>query len=490
MGVMLMIFTPVPYVDATSSWSFRSRARRILVGAGGMIAELFFAALLTFVWANTGQGTIHSLAYNMMFIASVSTLIFNANPLLRFDGYYILSDLVEIPNLQQRANQQLRHLCERWLFGVKRSESPARSARERTWLTGFGIASGVYRVIVFGGILLIVADKFFLIGLVMAAVCFISWITVPAVKLITYLGSSPRLERQRLRAVAVTMALMGAVVALLQFVPLPSHFRAPGVVQAREWTQVVNETAGTVVELIRLPGQRVRAGDDLMRLRNPELDLEIAHARAAVTEADTRVRAALAQDAANLKPLLGLLDAATNRLAKLVADQQSLVVRARHDGLWIAPDLKDSIGRWLPRGTPVGLVVNDAAFQFTATVKQEEAEALFGRKLSRAEIRLFGQVGEVIETSRWQVIPGGQRVLPSPALGWRAGGEMPVAPDDPQGVKATEPFFEVRAELPHSASVAYLHGRSGKIRFDQEWEPLLPRWIRELRQLLQKRYQL
>ncbi len=110
MGVMLMIFTPMPYVDATSSWSFRERYKRVLVGAAGMIVELFVAALATFVWAKTAPGTLHSLAYNMMFVASVSTLIFNINPLLRFDGYYILSDLIEIPNLNQRATGQLTHL--------------------------------------------------------------------------------------------------------------------------------------------------------------------------------------------------------------------------------------------------------------------------------------------------------------------------------------------------------------------------------------------
>src|SRR5205085_6418982 len=90
MGIMFMIFTPMPYVDATSSWSFRSRWHRVVVGCAGMIHELFLAAIATFVWANTGQGALHSLAYNMMFISSVSTLVFNINPLMRFDGYYIM----------------------------------------------------------------------------------------------------------------------------------------------------------------------------------------------------------------------------------------------------------------------------------------------------------------------------------------------------------------------------------------------------------------
>ena len=107
MGVMLMIFTPMPYVDATSSWSFRERWKRVLVGAAGMIVEIFIAAIAAFFWAQTGPGILHSLAYNIMFVASVSTVIFNVNPLMRFDGYYILSDLLEIPNLNQRAMHAL-----------------------------------------------------------------------------------------------------------------------------------------------------------------------------------------------------------------------------------------------------------------------------------------------------------------------------------------------------------------------------------------------
>ena len=490
MGVMLMIFTPVPYVDASSSWGFRSRGQRLLVGAAGMIAELSFASLLTFVWASTGHGTSHSLAYNMMFTASVSTVVFNANPLLRFDGYYMLSDLLEIPNLSQRANQHLRHLCERWLFGLKKSESPARTRSEAVWLAVYGVASGVYRVIVFGGILLVVADHFFLIGIVMAAACFISWITVPVGKFIHYLTSSPKLDRQRPRAFAVSLTMVAVVLGVLQFVPFPSHFRAPGVMQAQQWTQVVNETAGHLTELLAPPGKLVSAGQPLVRLRSVELELELAQARASKVEVETRLRTALARETADLKPMRSMLETATNRVAKLLADQMALIVRARHDGLWVAPELNDSVGRWLPRGTSLGLLVNPTRFQFTATVKQEEAAALFARKLAGAEVRLYGQVGDVLETHRWTVVPGGQGVLPSPALGWHAGGEMPVTRDDPHGVKSAEPFFEVHAELGADERIAFLHGRSGKIRFEQEWEPLLPRWIRSLRQLLQKRYQL
>lgn len=106
-GIMLMVFAPLPYVDATSSWGFREKSRRIAVSGAGMYAELFVAAIATFIWAETGRGTINGVAYNVMVIASVTTVLFNINPLLKFDGYYILSDLAGLVNLQQRSNRMI-----------------------------------------------------------------------------------------------------------------------------------------------------------------------------------------------------------------------------------------------------------------------------------------------------------------------------------------------------------------------------------------------
>src|SRR5581483_4573544 len=127
------------------------RWKRVLVGAAGMIVEIFFAAIAVYLWSKTGPGIVHSLALRIMFIASVSTVIYNINPLMQFDGYYILSDLLEYPNLNQRAMMQLRHLCERWLFGLKNSESQAATKREAGWLTVYGIIAWPYRISVYIG---------------------------------------------------------------------------------------------------------------------------------------------------------------------------------------------------------------------------------------------------------------------------------------------------------------------------------------------------
>ncbi len=488
MGIMLMIFTPVPYVDASSSWGMRSRWKRMLVGAAGVIVELFFAALAAFVWVNTSPGVIHSLAYNMMFVASVSALIFNLNPLLRFDGYYMLSDLLEIPNLSQRANQQLKHLWERYVFGVRNSHSPALTRREASWLVVFGVGSGIYRVIVFTGILLLVADQFLIIGILMALVCLVSWVTVPAGKFLYYLAASPRLQRVRMRACLATSGVAAVAVVLLALIPFPNHFRAPGVVQAAERTQVINETSGMVEVLLAQPGGTVVKGQPLIRLRNPELDFDIAAAAARRAETDARLRHALSATNADLRPLQARLASINQQLEKLGADQAALTVRARHLGVWVAPRVEDIVGRHIARGTPLGLMVNPGRFEFVATVPQTDADAAFASNPRAGEVRLRGEAGEVLKIGVWSVVAGGKQTLPSAALGWLGGGEIPVAKDEPE--RAKEPFFEIHAALDPATAVSLIHGRSGVIRFTLESEPLMSRWMRRLWQLLQKRYQI
>ena len=334
MGVMLLVFTPAPYMDATSRWGFRSRRQTRRVGAAGMIVELFAASIATFIWANTGPGTLHNLAYNMMFVASVSTLVFNGNPLLRYDGYYLLSDFLEIPNLYQRASQQIRFWAERRLFGIRKAENPAHSRKEAAWLSVYGVCSHVYRIIVFGGMLLLIGDRFLIIGIIMALFCFVSWVLVPMGRLIHYLSTSPRLERQRTRAVAVSVGLVLALIGLLALVPFPEHFRAPGLLQAQRQIQVANYTAGEIEALLATPETLVSFGQPLLRLGNPELELELAAARSRVAETRALMLQAMEKNAASVKPLEKRLEGNNQQVQRLERDRDALLVKAPLSGLW------------------------------------------------------------------------------------------------------------------------------------------------------------
>ena len=490
MGVMLLVFTPIPYMDATSSWAFRSRFQRTLVGAAGMIFEIFVAACATFVWAYTGSGTVHSLAYNMMFIASFSTIVFNINPLLRFDGYYILSDVLDIPNLHTNGKQQLRHLVEHYLFGCKKSYSPATSLRETFWLTFFGITSGIYRIVVFTGILLFVADKFLLFGLIMAVVCCISWVLVPIGRLFQYLTNSPRLERTRKRAVFVTLGFVATLFILLGKFQYPNRFRAPGVLETEAHPSVINESPGYIAKIVVPTGSHVVQGQKLLRLRHPELDFEIAGAKAQYNQTILLKLRSISGDSTDMASINSRIEAIKKKLNYFLQRQRSLVVRANQSGMWTAPLLEEYLGMWVPRGTILGQILNQDTFQFSAIVSQQEASRLFENKIGQTEIRLKGQANLVLPVAHLNIIPAEQSMLPSAAMGWAAGGDIAVDVSDPSGLRAAESFFNVIANIKPVEGVAFFHGRSGKIRFELPPEPLLQQWYRKLRQLIQQRYQI
>jgi putative peptide zinc metalloprotease protein len=184
------------------------------------------------------------------------------------------------------------------------------------------------------------------------------------------------------------------------------------------------------------------------------------------------------------------MTAIEEKLAHLRDLQEALVVRSGQQGTWVAPHSEELVGTWIPRGTRLGEIVNPERFRFSAVVSQDDVSSLFSGQLQRAEVRLHGQSGRNLKVGSFEIIPFQHERLPSAALGWRGGGEIPVAASDQTGLAAAEPFFLIHAEVVDDPEVAFLHGRSGKIRFSMEPEPLLMQWTRRLRQLLQKRYQI
>ncbi len=490
-GVMLIFFTPLPYMDATSSWSFRSRRERILVASAGMIYEFFAAGLAALLWASTGPGTLHSLAFNMMFVASVSTLVFNINPLLRYDGYYILSDLLDIPNLQSRSIEQLKHLAHRYLFGDQQSTSNAATRSEAAWLGSYGLLSGVYRVIVYGGIILFIADRFLLLGLLMAVFCIFTWGIRPAIRFISFLYSSPKLQKNRPRAVAVSLLSLTLLLLSLYGAPFPKSFLAPGIVEAKSYQRVVNSSAGQVAEVLMKTGSKVEIGAPLVALNNPELIHEKMSIVAQRAEVAALLQQSMALQGGNtremLKKRLATLD---SKLDKNLQQEQDLLVTAKRSGIWVSPNNHELKGLWLARGTELGKIVSPEQFRFTAVVSQDEAANLFNNKVTGdIAVRLTGQSNSEVQVPKFDMIPFQQERLPSAALGWASGGDIPISAEDEKGLLTVEPFFRIYADLEPSEEVVLNHGHSGLIRFKLESEPLLQQILRKARQFLQKRYQ-
>ncbi len=487
LGIMMLIFTPLPYVDVSSSWAFPRRYRRMLVGGAGMLFEFFLAALATFFWVSTEAGPLNALAYNIMVLSSITTLLFNINPLLRFDGYYIFSDWMEIPNLAQRSVLHLKYLLERYIFGIRQSLSPAQSPGEGHWLWTYGIASGIYRVFLIWTIFFVLADNFLGLGLALACFVIVLWVGIPFGKMIRYLARDPLLDRCRLRAVSTCVGFVGILLLFLALVPMPHHFRAEGVVEADVSRDLFTQTNGYLQQLTAPSGSVVHAGDVLLQLVDPLMDLKIAEARSEVrageiTNNNLADNSLVAAKSARLE-----LASSRSRLADLLDQKHRAEVRSPIDGIWVAPDLLGKMGSWMPRGTPLGEVVQPGHFRFDAVVEQDQSADLFAGPLRSAQVRLHGQSDEIIKTNSIRIIPSQQRLLPSAALGWLGGGDIDVMREDNAGLTAKKPFFEVFAELDPSTHAYLAQRRTGVIRFNAAWEPLLTQVVHRVRQLFQEK---
>ncbi len=266
MGVMMIVFTPIPYVDATSANSFREKWKRVGVSAAGLVVELFLASLALFIWLGAEPGAVRSVAFNVMLIAGVSTVLFNANPLIRFDGYYILSDWIEIPNLRGRAGQYLAYLWERYVYGQKTARPPNATSGERAWFVPYAVASFFYRFVIMFGIIMLIADKMLALGLILGALTFFTMVIKPLAKGGSFVIKSPRLKGAWLRAIATSVLCAALVVWLLFFLPFPLRTRAEGVLWLPEESIVRAGTEGTLDRIQTRSGEYVRGGDRALHL--------------------------------------------------------------------------------------------------------------------------------------------------------------------------------------------------------------------------------
>jgi putative peptide zinc metalloprotease protein len=486
MGVMLLVVTPVPYVDASSASAFREKWRRVLVGASGMLAELFIASLALFVWLNAEPGLVRTLAYNTVFIAGLSTLIFNANPLMRYDGYYILSDYLEIPNLRTRSKAYFTYLCERYLFGNVEFEGQNATASEKAWFVLFGILSFVYRSFVIVLILLFVANKLFNLGAILAIAAAVTWIAVPLSKGVHFLFTSPRIRSVRVRAIIVTVLIVVALIAFISLAPMPYRSGTEGVVWFPEEAFVRASADGFVEKFIAEPGSRIQENTPLVLLSNPILMTQEKILAARVQELEARRVQYLPSEPVKAQITNDALNESKGRLARIREELADLSVESRAQGTFIVPSPEDLPGRFVHKGDLLGYVVELERITVRTVVSQNMIDRVRNQTYG-VQVRLSERLNETFTGVIKRIVPGASEQLPAKALGTAGGGGIPTDPTDRQGLKAIQTVFELDIELPSSSGLVNLGGR-GYVRFDHGWAPLATQWYFQLRQVFLSRF--
>lgn len=487
MGVMLLVFNPLPYVDASSCYAFARKYRRVVVGLAGMAVELFVAAVAVKIWAEGADGVTSRVAYNVAITASVGALLFNLNPLLRFDGYHILCDLLETPNLQGRSQALVSWWVNKKIFKVDPGPIPTVSRREQIGFTLYFFTSWIYRFLLMIGILIFVSKQFLIVGVILALLFGVVWGLLPFIKGLRYVFFSPKLMNRRMRAIGIVSLFLAAIVAFLAFFPMPYYFRAEGVVKSSEFQNVYANTPGRIVEVVTPSGEMVEAGQILVRLTNQELEQEGELVRIERERGDVLIRKDRNEQGIELAGLKAFLKALDSREAALKDQLENLVVRAPVAGRWIANDLHEVLGSVIPRGQSLGMVKNEEGYVFTAVIHQRDAGRLL---LNESELKIRGQEGHDLVLKDLDAIPAGQNDLPSASLGVAGGGSMGVNPKDGSGSRTTETYFQVRGTIASADGVVLQHGQRGVSRFTLPKKPLLGQWSHAVRQFFQREYQL
>ncbi len=489
MGIMFLVFMPMPYMDASSAWAFRSKWKRIAVSTAGMFVELAIAAVAAIVWARTDPGArLNTIAYNVMFIASVSTLLFNANPLLRFDGYYILSDLLEIANLAPRSRQYLYYLAKRYAWAVRNPHNPANTAGERFWLPIYGIASTLYRVFICSAILLFVAGKFFILGAILALTAVVTWVFVPLGKFVHYLTTSGELIRTRPRAVLSTLIVLAAVFTAIGLIPVADRSRVEGVVEPVELRIIYMKEDGFVTGFMPSEQKVTNQGPPLVTAQSRELETQLKQLQAEGERLKARQRLAQTEEIAEAQVLAYQIAALKKQVEQVEQQIENLKLLAPFDGTWIAPDIEQTKGAYLHRGEKVGLVASLDKLFIRATAGQQVADRLMSKANKSVQIRVKGRPDMQLQGTIKKIPEAGMRRLPSAALGYAVGGSMATSPDDQSGTKAAEQFFEIHITPDENSAVSLITGQRVIVRFETPAKPLMAQWWRSLQQLFQRRF--
>ena len=488
MGLMLLVFYPVPYVDVSNATAFVSKWQRALVGAAGMLAELFIAAIAFYLWLALQPGLLRALAFDVAVLASVSTLFFNANPLLRYDGYYILADLIECPNLGVRATRYWQYLAERYLIGVRNAEREASTPGERRWFLGYAPLSYAYRLFVSISIALLVANQFFFIGVLIAVWALVTSVVWPVVKVLRALWTAPRFADRgsRIRVVLASTALAGMLGLFV--LPLPYHTHSEGVLWLPERAILRAEAGGFVREVLLPDGAALQAGQAVVQSVDASLAARIEVQAAKVDEVRGQFDAAWGVSQPRALQLEQDLARERAALARLREEADHLTLRSALAGTLLIDKPADLPGRYLRKGDVVGYVRTDEAPLVRVVMPQSDADTV--RLATRqVEVMMPQALGQAWPAQLSRSVPAAARQLPSAVLGSKGGGSTVIDPRDDKGLATLESVFEVELRLPREVPHEWLGSRV-HVRFEHVAEPVGQRWLRGLRRAFLSHFQI
>lgn len=486
MGVTFLLFMPIPYVDVSAVNFLRGKEQRILVSAAGILVELFISAMALLLWLSVEAGLIKDIAFSAMIIGGISSLFFNGNPLLKYDGYYILADALAIPNLFQRSSQYLAYLCQKYLFGTSSLSSPASAPGEATWFVIYSITSFVYRISLLWVIIVYLIDTYFVLGVILAVLMLVRQILLPITKGVLFVFNSSAIQQHRMRA--ITTLVGGGIVfyVILFCLPIPSYTRSEGVVWMPENAQLRADVDGFAGDLLVEYPASTTKDTAIIEILDPLLNTEVDVLFAKLKELNAKFRSEWNNDEIKAENIKEEMIMVASELKFARKKQTSMQIVSKKSGKLLIPNVDDLPGRFVHKGEVIGYVVDNGLPTVQVVVAQSDIAQL-AKQINAVEIRLVNQPDQVIPAtiSRWA--PEANNQLPSPALATNNGGNIVALSNDENELQTVEKVFHIDLEFRPVSPVTEI-GQRVYVRFDHGVEPIAQQWLRRLYQLFLRQF--
>jgi len=486
MGVTFLLLMPIPYVDVSTVNFLRSKEQRILVSAAGILVELFISALGLLLWLSVEPGLIKDIAFNTMIIGGISSLFFNGNPLLKYDGYYMLADALAIPNLFQRSTQFLSYLCQKYLFGATDLSSPATAPGEAVWFILYSLSSFAYRMSLLWFIIVYITDTFFVVGVVLAVWMVVKQILIPIGKGILFVFYNPSIHRQRFRAIACLSAILGISFIVLYWLPVPAYTRSEGVIWMPDEAQLRAEVEGFAGPLLLNLPTTVKKDTVILKIHDPLLKTEVDVLYSKLKELNTKFRAEWNNNkikADNIKEEMIMI---AKELKYARKKQQSMQIISKKSGKLLIPELDDLNGRFVHKGEVIGYVIDDSLPSVQVVIAQSDIGQL-AKQVKSVQIRLVNQPDQIIPATITRWAPEATNELPSAALATVNGGKIAVDPAAQDKLVTLEKVFHIDLQFTPVQQVPEI-GQRVYVRFDHGTEPIAHQWLRSIRQLFLRQF--
>ena len=336
-GFMLLVLTPCLYCNVSDSWRLNNKWHRAAIGAAGMYVEIILATIATFVWWFVQPGLVQDICLRVMLVSSISTVLFNGNPLLRFDGYYILSDILEIPNMGQKSTKALTTLLGRNWLGLEIPDDALMPTNRPAAFASYTVAAFCYRWVIMFSILLFLMrwlEPYGLesLGVGIAMFSLIGIVVMPCYKLYRYMSVPGRMHQVKKKRFFGVLTVVGAIIAAILLIPFPHMMRCDIVVVPNRMMPVYVEEPGVLEECFVNPGDFVEKGQEIARLRNYQLEEMIVEAQGRVDVKNAQIAAARGSlngyGISRIGTLQAEVDEANTLLLDLEERRDKLVIRA------------------------------------------------------------------------------------------------------------------------------------------------------------------